>query len=63
MINIAICDDEVEICLKLESIIKNIMNDFKKKVEIDIFHTGKELYESLLKNNDYDIIFLDIEIR
>lgn len=62
MLNIAICDDNEDIC----SIIEKIIIDYNKKIEIDIrveiFYSGEKLIEHLKNKDKFDLIFLDIEL-
>lgn len=58
MINIAVCDDNVEI---VEQIRKKIM-EYKYNSNIVIFHSGIDLIQSLMADHNYDLIFLDIEM-
>lgn len=62
MINVAICDDDLAITGKIESIIQNIAKKNFIQLETEVFWNGKQLVE-LIENGEYfDIIFLDIEI-
>lgn len=54
-LKIAICDDETILCKEL----KEKISKFYSEYSIDTFHSGKEL---LRCPNEYDIIFLDIEM-
>lgn len=62
MLNIAICDDEMEICSGLETMITNYMNTSGIKMNIDVFYSGDTLSSHLKDIGTYDLIFLDIEI-
>ena len=59
--NIAICDDEMEICSQVENILVDILKELAIKFEIDVFNNGKKLCNEL-RRTQYDIIFLDIEL-
>lgn len=59
MIKIAVCDDNSIISKSIKKVLLN--HDFGIKVDIDIFETGKDLYESSIKRR-YEIILLDIEL-
>lgn len=54
-LKIAICDDETILCKEL----KEKISKFYSEYSIDTFHSGKEL---LRCPNEYDMIFLDIEM-
>jgi DNA-binding LytR/AlgR family response regulator len=58
--NIAICDDEMEICSQVENILVDILKELAIKFEIDVFNNGKKLCNEL-RRTQYDIIFLDID--
>lgn len=58
---IAICDDEDKICLQLKDILGSISDEKSVEFIIQIFQCGEDLCKSL-KDKDYDLIFLDIEL-
>lgn len=58
MVRIAVCDDAVEICSELE----NIILDYDKQLPVDVFYSGEELIKYIKDGNNFDLIFLDIEI-
>ena len=60
-LQIAICDDEKQICSDLESALKQILNKQNIKHEIDIYYTGEKLCNKMESTVHYDLIFLDIE--
>lgn len=60
-IQIAICDDEDKICLQLKDILGSISDEKSVEFIIQIFQRGEDLCKSL-KDKDYDLIFLDIEL-
>lgn len=60
-IHIAICDDKLEVCIMLQKIIQEILEREKKNWEIIYFQSGKLLCEKL-KETQYDLLFLDIEL-
>ena len=62
MLNIAIVDDDNNICVELENILMEYLKKYYLKFNIDIFYTGQEFIKYLDNENTYDIIFLDIEI-
>lgn len=63
MYRVAICDDDIRTC---DLFRKNLM-EFSQcnnvEVEIDLFYTTENLYQYLINNIRYDIIFLDIEFK
>ena len=53
---IAVCDDSKEICIKITELIRKCGN----AAEISVFSCGEALLSS---GEDFDIIFLDIEMK
>lgn len=62
MYKVAICDDEIGVCNALESYIEKYMNQHYIASDIDIFYTGESLCDYLQRNNEINLIFLDIEL-
>lgn len=62
MINIAICDDDINICSEIENILLEYKNENNVKFNIDIFNSGNKFLEYLTLGYTYDILFLDIQI-
>lgn len=62
MLNIAIIDDDDNICAELENILQDYLKKEYIKYNIDTFYSGKKFIDYLKNENTYDIIFLDIEI-
>lgn len=58
---IVICDDETGTCGELERIILEHACERKIQVQTEIFYTGQRVLE-YLKENDVDLLFLDIEL-
>lgn len=63
MFKIGICDDEPVICSKNEEFILNYSTFISKKVDVEVFYSGEELYKYLKCGNFIDVIFLDIELK
>lgn len=63
MFHIAVCDDELAICSQIEQIIINNNKLLSNKLEVDVFYTGEDLYKYLISGSNYDMIFLDIELK
>lgn len=63
MLRIAICDDDKIICQQLEDMLTDIEEETNEQYEVEVFYSGEELYRYLKKNNRYNLIFLDIEMR
>ena len=63
MLRIAICDDDKNVCVVLDNILKEITPLRKYGFETEFFHSGEALYKSIqISEYDFDIIFLDIEL-
>ncbi|WP_097026713.1 LytR/AlgR family response regulator transcription factor [Clostridium peptidivorans] len=63
MFRIAICDDESMICGQIEDIILKVSNEISEKIEVEVFYSGEELCEYMLNQSNFDLIFLDIELK
>ncbi len=61
-INIAIVDDDNNICVELENILIEYLRKHYLKFNIDIFYNGQDFIKYIENENIYDIVFLDIEI-
>lgn len=62
MFRIAICDDEQVICSQIENDILNYAVEYNEKIEIQVFYSGEELERFLRSGENFDLIFLDIEM-
>lgn len=63
MIKIAICDDDVKLSGKLETLLNGECLARGIRPEIDVFYDGSPLARSIIKGDRYSIIFLDIEMK
>ncbi len=63
MLRIAICDDENNIVSQIENIILEICNKENIIIDIDVFFSGHELEKEILRDNRYDLIYLDIQMK
>ena len=61
MIRIAVCDDEAYICVCLEDMLTDILQDKDVQFEIETFSSGESLCGEM-ERKDFDIVFLDIEL-
>lgn len=61
MIRIAIVEDDVRYQKQLQRYLQRYMEESGEKIEIQTFNDGDEITEKY--NRDYDIIFLDIEMK
>lgn len=62
MYNIGICDDEKSTCAELESMIFEYKKRSQVSIDVDVWYSGESLCNDLKNNNEYDLIFLDIEL-
>ena len=60
MVRIAICDDDVALCGRMEEVIINAVYIHNGDMDVDVFYDGEILVEYIKKVNRYEIIFLDI---
>ena len=62
MINVAICDDDIVLTGKIETMLQNIAKRSFIPIDTEVFWEGKHLADSVEIENSFDIIFLDIEM-
>ncbi len=62
MYNLGICDDAKGTCAELEKIILDYAQKRNQKINVDVWYSGESLCEDLKKNEQYDLLFLDIEL-
>lgn len=63
MLKIAICDDEIFVVEEIQSIAVNYLLDEGVKCEIETFDDGIKLWEAYNKGQNYDLVFLDINME
>lgn len=63
MIKIAICDDDKTICSQIERILLKYSGRDYLKTEIKVFFNGESLLEYMRIGNEFDLIYLDIEMN
>lgn len=63
MINVAICDDNIETTGKMDSILCSIAKKNFIPAETEVFWDGKHLVDAVETGIRFDIIFLDIEME
>ena len=61
MLNIAICDDDIQITGKIERLQDIAKRNFVD-TEIEVFWNGKSLADAIAAGERYDVIYLDIEM-
>lgn len=63
MLKIAICDDNLPLTSEIEKLLTSISQRYYIKIDISIFFDGKTLYSSIRSGNNYDLVYLDIEMN
>ena len=64
MLNIAICDDEKNICSYIEKRTVECLAKADEEADIKVFYDGSELLQNCRDNpSGFDIIFLDIKMK
>lgn len=62
MYKIAICDDDEKLCFAIENYILAYGKEVREIIAVDVFFTGEELHENMVKGDYYDLLYLDIEL-
>lgn len=62
MLSIAICDDDIQTTGKMESIIQKMAKQNLVNIETEVFWDGKSLVDAIINKNNFDLIYLDIEM-
>lgn len=62
MLNIAICDDQREVCHIIEGTLLQYAKDNKISIDIEVFYDGDALYDFITGEHGFDLIYLDIEM-
>lgn len=63
MFNIAICDDQCAICSELENIILKYQELTMQEIQIEVFYSAEKLSTFMEHDHNFDLIFLDIEMK
>lgn len=63
MFRVAICDDEQVVCSQIENIILKYAAENNEKIDTQVFYSGEELNRFLESGQNFDLIFLDIELK
>ena len=63
MLNIAICDDDIQTTGEMECLIQRIAKQNFIDIETEVFWNGESLVNAIIKENKFDIIYLDIEME
>ena len=62
MLNIAICDDDIQTTGRMDMLLQKIAKRNFMDVEIEVFWNGKSLADAVAKGTYFDMIYLDIEM-
>ena len=62
MLNIAICDDDIQTTGRMDMLLQEIAKRNFMDVEIEVFWNGKSLADAVAKGTYFDMIYLDIEM-
>lgn len=62
MINIALCDDDKYLLSELENILLGIAKNKNLKINVETYSDGFDLEKDINKGEQFDILFLDIEM-
>lgn len=60
---IAVCDDDLLFASSVESMLFEISNSKKLKMEIEVYADGDEILKNYGEEKQFDIIYLDIEMK
>ena len=63
MFSIAICDDQRGICSEIESIILEYKKSTRLEMQIEVFYSAEKLGIYMEYEHNFDLIFLDIEMK
>ncbi len=63
MLRIAICDDDQNFCYHLEGIILDYMDSIGEIADISVYYSGEKILQDMRNSVDFDLIFLDIEMK
>lgn len=62
MLKIAVVDDVQAVCSKIEIFLLKLADKYQLDIEVEPYYHGKKLCAALDKGENYDLIFLDIEL-
>lgn len=62
MLNIAICDDDIQVTGRMDMLLQEIAKRNFIDVEIEVFWDGKTLANAVAEGTYFDMIYLDIEM-
>lgn len=62
MLNIAICDDDIQTTGRMDMLLQEIAKQNFMDVEIEVFWNGESLADAVAQGTYFDMIYLDIEM-
>lgn len=62
MLNIAICDDDIQTTGRMDMLLQEIAKRNFMDVEIEVFWNGEGLADAVAQGTYFDMIYLDIEM-
>ena len=62
MLRIAICDDDEQLCSELESRLLALGKKYSIRLDVSLFYTGEGLLNYMRQKEQFDFIYLDIEL-
>lgn len=62
MLKIAICDDEIQFRRIVKKLLEEYLTDKKIEYSIDTYESGENLLENIVEVQEYNIMFLDINM-
>lgn len=62
MLNIAICDDDIQTTGRMDMLLQEIAKRNFMDVEIEVFWNGESLADAVAQGTYFDMIYLDIEM-
>jgi len=62
MLRIAICDDDIQFCSNLETLLLSLGKEYSIRIDVEVFYTGEGLLKLMRRGEKFDCIYLDIEL-
>lgn len=62
MLYIAVCDDDKAVCAEIEDALMEYSKRHCMKINVDVFYSGESLLKYMEKGNNFDLLYLDIEM-
>ena len=63
MIRIAIVDDDEKLCSKIEQSLIAYRETTAIELDMELFYSGESFYHFLTSEHDFELIFLDIQMK